>query len=163
MRNIIISNFLIFLFISFLSGCDSLTESDEDLPAKPIIKKTSTNYTQQLISSTFPKTEIHEKMNQAYSGKYSEDMRQDLLEYIKKEISGLGESVGEFDEILKKSGCDDQNLLAIPTYAERAKYENEDAWILQIANGLNSQSFEHYKIFVFSLDSSDTLFYEACR
>ena len=161
MKIFIAINSLFFLFLLFVPGCT--TETDETITIKPVIKKTTTNYNQSTFYTSFPDSISLQNMSKAYSNNYPEDTRNKLLTYMRSEVSKLGEDLSIFENILSLTGCKLSGEYLLPTYAERAKYENQEVWILQIAYGLGEPSFGHYKCFAFSLSNLDTLAYEGCR
>jgi hypothetical protein len=152
---------LLFLLLVFVSGC--ATESEDTINPRPVVKKTSANYTRASFSAAFPDTVSLRKMSEAYSNNFSEETRNKILDYMRGEVSKLGEDTNVFENILSRTGCKISGEYLLPTYAERAKYENREAWIFQLTYGLGESGFGHYKCFAFSTANNDTLVYISCR
>ncbi len=161
----VIESFSILLFLSFLilACSDKITEPPDEITAKPVVKKSDINYTQETFLSSFPDTASLQNISRAYSNNYSEELRTKLLDYMKDEIDKLGEDVNTFDRILSVTGCRNSDGYMLPTYAEKAQYENQDAWIFQVTYGLGEPDFGHSRCFVFSASTLDTLTYIQCR
>ena len=157
MKKLIAFNSLFFLFLLFVSGCT--TESEDNITPKPVVKKTSVNYTHETFKTSFPDTISLHNISKAYSNNYSEDKKNKLLDYMRSEVSKLGEDSNIFENILSQTGCKLTGEYVLPTYAERAKYENQEVWIFQITLGLGEPKFFHYKCFALSLTNLDTLAY----
>ena len=151
---------LTLIIISIMISCD---ESIDDITAKPVVKKTSVNYNLESFSSFFPDTISLQNMSEAYSNNYSEDLREQLNEYMKDKVTEFGEDVNIFDNILSQTGCKLTGVYVIPTYAEKATFENQEAWLFQVANGKGVPSFSHYKCFAFGIENLDTLAFMRCR
>lgn len=82
---------------------------------------------------------------------------------MKSEVITLGEYFSIFEEILYKTYCYEKGAFLIPTYAERAKYENNDVWIFQLTFGLDKPVFGRVRCFVFGIPNLDTLNYIGTR
>ena len=155
---------LAFLAFVMISGCeDNPTDPYQDLPAKPVIKKTSNNYTSEKMREIFPDTASWNSISRAYTNNFSEDIRNKINEYLKSEVSRMGEDQNQFESILISTGCREAGNFILPVYAERAKFEKNEAWIVQFTYGLGQPSFGHYKYFAFGLPNLDTLYYTSCR
>ena len=161
MKIFIALNSLFFLFLLFVTGCS--TETEETISAMPVVKKTSVNYDQTTFLASFPDSISSQNMSKAYSNNFSEEIRNKILNYMRGEVSKLGEDLNIFENILSQTGCKLSGEYLLPTYAERAKYENQDAWMFQVAYGLGEPNFGHYKCFAFSLANLDTLAFIQCR
>ena len=155
----------ILLFLSFLIlACnDKIIEPVDELPAKPVVIKTSVNYNQQSFNTLFPDTASLNNISNAYSNNYSEELRNRILDYMKAEVTRLGEDANTFDRILDVTGCKSNVGYVLLTYAEKAQYENQEAWVFQLTYGLNFSDFGHSKCFVFDAVTLDTLTYKQCR
>ena len=155
---------LAFLIFVLISGCkDNPTDPYENLPAKPVIKKTTNNYTAEKLRELFPDTASWNSMSRAYSNNYSEDIRNKINEYLKSEVGRMGENQNLFESILARTGCREEGNYILPVYAERARFENNEAWIVQFTYGLGQPEFGHYKYLAYSVPELDTLFYTSCR
>ena len=152
-----------FLFLFVIACNENSTEPQDDIRAKPVIKKSSENYDQESFRISFPDTTSLNNISKYYSNNFSEDKRNKLIEYITGEVTKLGEDANSFNNILAITGCKLSDEYLLPTYAERAKYEGEEVWIFQITYGLGEPNFGHYKCFAFSIDTLDTLDYVGCK
>jgi hypothetical protein len=160
---IVFSGVLLFMSLLILACNDKITQPSDEITAKPIVKKTSTNYTLQSFNSSFPDTASLNCICRAYSNNYSEEMRNNILDYMKEEVDKLGEDINTFDRILSVTGCKNNTGYILPTYAEKAQYENREAWVFQITYGLNNSNLGHSKCFVFDAATLDTLTFKQCR
>ena len=152
------------LFLFLILGCnEKSTEPIGDITAKPVVKNSSVNYDQELFYYSLPDTISLHNMREAYSNNYSEEIREELIEYIISEVNTLGEDAEVFDNILSQTGCNLIGEYLLPTYAEKAMFENQEAWIIQLAYGLGNTSFAHYKCLAFGVENLDTLAYKSCR
>ena len=157
---IVLISILFFPMLIFLS---CTTETEETITSKPVVKKTTTNYTQSSFCNCFPDSASLQNIRKAYSNNYSENIKDKLLRYMRNEVSMLGEDLLIFEDILSLTGCKISGEYLLPTYAERAKYENLQVWIFQVAYGLGAPNFAHYKCFAISISNLDTLNYISCR
>jgi len=82
---------------------------------------------------------------------------------MKANVSKLGENVNIIESILEKVGCNVSGEYILPTYAEKAKYEDKDVWLVQFTYGLGNPEFGHFKCFAFSIPDLDTLNYFGCK
>ena len=155
MKKYIVSNCLSIAFMLFALGCT--TETEEDITALPVVKKTSINYDSTTISNALPDLNSLSNITNAYSNNYSNEIRTKLLSYMRGEVSKLGEDLNVFNNILTLTGCKNENEFVLPTYAEKAKYENSDVWLFQLTYGLGNSNFGRSKCFVFSCNNYDTI------
>ena len=155
MKIFIALNSLFFLFLLFALGCT--TENEDNITAKPIVKKSLTNYDQTTILNSLPDSISLHNISNAYSNKYSEEIRNELLSYMRTEVSKLGEDLNTFENVLELTGCKLNNEFVLPTYAEKAKYDNQDVWLFQLTYGLGNSNFGRSKCFVFNSNNFDTL------
>ncbi len=156
-RGITAAGFIVLFSILFLACNEKPTEPSDEITAKPVVKKSSINYNQASFSSSFPDTISLNNMSNAYSNNYSEAMRSKILDYMKDEVIKLGEDVNIIDSILSRTGCNISGGYVMPTYAEKAQYENQDAWVFQVTYGLGQPNFGRSKCFVFDAATLDTL------
>jgi len=147
-----------------ISGCkDASTGPQTSLTTLPVVTKTSSDYTPESFERSFPQTEILTAMTKAYAHKCSDEVREALIDYMKKEAADLGEDVSGFDALLTLSGCRDSEGLVLPTYAERARFNGQEVWIIQVAWGYDAADFGHFKCRAFGLTLHDQLAYVGCR
>ena len=162
-KGISAASLLVSLSFIFLVCNDKPTEPSETITAKPVVKKTSINYDQVSFIHLFPDTASLNSISTSYTNNYTEELRCKILDYMKGEVDKLGEDVNIFDSILNITGCKQSGGYMLPTYAEKAQYENQDAWVFQVTYGLGEPNFGHFRCFVFSAASLDTLIFIQCR
>ena len=155
MKIYIASNCLFFVFMFFAFGCT--TETEDDITILPVVKKTSMNYDSTTISNVLPDLNSLNNISNAYSNNYTSEIKNRLLSYMRGEVSKLGEDLNVFDNVLALTGCKIENEFVLPTYAEKAKYENKDVWLFQLTYGLGNSNFSRSKCFIFSCNNYDTL------
>lgn len=148
----------------FIISCnDNSTIPVYTLPAKPVVTKTSMNYNAESFRDSFPENISLQNISTAYKNNYSEAVINAINDYMKSEVISLNEDVNVFDNILLQTGCKNSEGYRLPTYAERAKFENQEVWIFQLTYGLGQPSFGHFKCFAFSVETLDTLCYVGCK
>ena len=146
-----------------VSCSESMTNQENNFFAKPIVKKTNTNYTKDSFTNSFPDNSSLQFISEAYTNNFNEEIRIELLDYMKEEVSKLGEDVSIFENILNKTHSNEKGNYLLPTYAERAKYENREVWIFQLTFGLGKPVFGRARCFVFGIPELDTLNYIGTR
>ncbi|MGE5497134.1 MAG: hypothetical protein ACM3Q2_03650 [Syntrophothermus sp.] len=153
------------LFILFFPGCsEKSTETDDIIPVKPVVKVSNTNYSKDNFNTFFPDNASLKDIGAAYSGnKYSEEVKKALNDYMRRQVNVLGENSKTFEKIISLSGCSLTGEYILPTYAEKAKYKGQDAWIIQITYGLGAPDFGHFRCIVFGAEKLDTLNYISCK
>lgn len=146
-----------------LSGCkdDKITSPQSN--ADVIVKLSGTDYNQNSFKTLFPDTASLKNINTAYSNNYSEERKTELLSNMKIKVKELGEDVTVIEKILARAGCNMSGVYILPTYAEKAKYNGKDAWLVQFTYGLSSPDFGHFKCFALSIPDLDTLDYVGCK
>jgi len=154
--------FFIFLFI-ILFGCKNDKITDPQNNAEVVVKISGIDYNQKSFRTLFPDSSSLKNISTAYSSNYSEERRAKLIDNMKNKVSKLGEDVKVIESILSKTGCTVSGAYILPTYAEKAKYEGKDVWMVQFTYGLGNSGFGHYKCFAFSIPNLDTLNYLGCR
>ncbi|MEJ2195464.1 MAG: hypothetical protein P8X73_11490 [Ignavibacteriaceae bacterium] len=159
------SSFLLFLSFLILACNEKSTEPSDEITAKPVVRKSSINYNQISFNSSFPDTISLNSISKAYSNNYSEELRIKILDYMRDEVIKLGEDINIFDSVLCITGCKRSvsGVYILPTYAERAQYENQDVWIFQVTYGLAVPNFGRFKCFAISVANLDTLALEQSR
>ena len=164
MKKILLMISYIILFILSIQSCkDKSTDPYEDILVKPIVEKTSTDYTPELFRSSFPKMELLHEIGEAYKNSYSEAVKNQLINYMKSQANKLGENSEIFNECMEVTGCNNSNSISLPSYAEKAKYEGKDVWIIQLVWGMMPSDLGHYKCFAISTDDKDTLDFKRCK
>jgi hypothetical protein len=146
-----------------ISCTENSTEPSDTLQVKPIVKKSEANYSSDNFGSIGSDSTYLKNLNEYYSENFSEDLRNRILDFMRRKVENIGENVAVFDSILSKTGCSKTGEFALPAYAEIAKFEGREAWIFQVTYGLGSPSFGHFKQFAFSVPELDTLYYFGCR
>ncbi len=153
---------LVFLFLFLSNGCkkdESTNTGDNFATSDVVVKVTNTNYSQDSFNLLFPDIASLTMIRSAYSTNYSEERRATLVAAMKKKVSDLGEDTTIVETILTHAGCNSSGEYILPTYAEKAKYNGVNAWLIQFAYGLGNPGFGHYKCYALSLPSLDTLNY----
>ena len=165
MRTTILSIGIFFLFLLLNNGCkeDNSTNIANNSTADVVVKVSNTNYSQESFRQLFPDSASLAIISSAYSTNYSEERRTALIATMKNKVSELGENVTVIDTILTRAGCNSSGEYILPTYAEKAKYNGVDAWLIQFTYGLSNSQFEHYKCYALSVPSLDTLNYVGCK
>jgi hypothetical protein len=164
MKNYLLKLALPFLLLIIFIGCSAnSTEPEDELTVKPIVVKISKNYDEQLFNSSFPQNDILKNMSEAYKNNYSENIKMKLVDYVALKVKSFGENEEVFLECFKLSGCKNVNSISLPTYVEKAKYNGEDSWIIQLSWGVESSDLGHYKCFAIGINSKDTLYYARCK
>ncbi len=156
--------FFLLSILFFTPGCnDNSLESKIEITAKPVVKVSTKNYNHENFTASFPDTVSWKQISSAYSKNYSEDLRKGLIDYMKFEVIMLGEDANKFDNIMSLTGCKTPGEFILPTYAEKAKYNDKDAWLVQLIIGYGGPGFGHFKCFVFDASNLDTLNYFGCK
>ncbi len=171
MRNLSLIIGVSAFFISTLLSCSENStdpsgnseEVVEEITAKPTVIITSTDYNSELFRISFPKMELLQEIGAAYQKNYSNALKNQLIKYMTDKVDTLGQSVEIFNACMEVTGCKISNSVSLPTYAERAKYDGEDAWIIQLVWGVSPFDLGHYKCFAISMNSKDTLYFKRCR
>ena len=155
---IVLVGILLFLSFLILACNDKITEPSDEITAKPVVIKTSINYNQQSFNTLFPDTASLNNISRAYSNNYSEVLKNRILDYMKAEVTRLGEDVSVFDSILVLTGCKLSGEYVLPTYAEKAQFENQDAWVFQFTYDTGTPIFfGNMQCIVLSTADFDTL------
>jgi hypothetical protein len=152
-----------FLITILLAGCNNQSTESIDVTAVPVVKKSSVNYNQETFLQIFPDTTSLKNIGNAYSNNYTNALREQIIYNMRVQVLRLGEDINKFDSILSLTGCFYANQYMLPTYAERAKYEEKEVWVFQLTYGLSEPVFAHYRCFVFGVENLDTLAYTACK
>ncbi len=152
------------VLLCVISGCkDASTGPQTSLTELPVVTKTSSDYTLESFERSFPHSEILTAMSKAYAHKCSDEVREALIDYMKKEAADLGEDASMFDALLTLSGCRDGEGLVLPTYAERARFNGQEAWIIQVAWGYDAADFGHFKCYAFGIANKELLATYGCK
>jgi hypothetical protein len=154
--------FLLFSLLLFTCS-DNVSDSGNIFFEKPVVKKSAANYTKDSFTNSFPDNSSLQFISEAYTNNFNEEMRIELLDYMKNEVSILSEDVSIFEKILDQTQANEKGNYLLPTYAERAQYENRDVWIFQLTFGLGEPVFGRARCFVFGIPELDTLNYIGTR
>jgi hypothetical protein len=156
--------FLFLLISTLLFNCsDNISDQENTFFAKPVVKRSNTNYTEDSFTNSFPDNSSLQFICDAYTNNFTEEIRIELFDYMKNEVTKLGEDVLVFENILEQTNCNEKGLYLVPTYAERAQYENREVWIFQLTFGLDKPVFGRARCFVFGIPNLDTLNYIGTR
>jgi hypothetical protein len=156
---LILFSFLLIL----LGGCkdDKITTPQNNTDV--IVKVSNTNYNHNSFKTHFPDSASLHNISSAYSYNYSWERKAELINGMKIKVTALGEDVTVIERILTTTGCNISGAYILPTYAEKAKYEDKDVWVVQFTYGLGNPVFEHFKCFAYSIPNLDTLDYTGCK
>jgi hypothetical protein len=153
---------LIFLFTAICCS-DNISNQVNIFFEKPVVKKSAKNYTKDSFTNSFPDNSSLQFISDAYTNNFNEEIRNDLLNYMKNEVTKLGEDVSIFEKILNQTQSNEKGNYLLPTYAERAQYQNREVWIFQLTFGLGKPVFGRARCFVFGIPELDTLNYIGTR
>ncbi len=128
----------------------------------PEVRFTDSNYSSADIYQRVPSQDIFNKFNESYSGKYSDALKAELVEYITHRASELGLHQDNCLECLRETGLLEEGVIALPYLAERAQYESVDAWIFEFTWG-HSNELGHFRCYVMDTENHEMLFYMSCR
>ncbi len=171
-KTLLLIGYGVFSIILFFQSCkdksadpneDTTVQQDSEITAKPIVKKTSTDYTHKLFGASFPQKESLKEIGEAYKNNYSVALKNQLINYMKEQADSLGENGEIFNECMEMTGCKDIYFISLPSYAEKARYEGNDVWIIQLVWGLRPSDLSHYMCFAISTNNKDTLDFKRCR
>ena len=152
------------LLFTIIYGCnDNSTNPEVNITVKPTVKITSTNYDEELFNSSFPQNDILNEISDAYKSSYSNDTKAKIIDYVTERVELLGENKYTFLECFELTGCNNENSISLPTYIEKAIFNGEDSWIIQLAWGFEPSDLGHYKCFAIGIESKDTLYFTRCR
>lgn len=179
-RLFLLCNVTIFIFFLSFLGCsknsadsgqsspvtpnETLLPNEALIPIKPVVKVTQNDYDKNSFMKSFPDTVSLNLIATAYSNNYySENIKTLLNCYMQEQVKKLGQDVKIFEKIQTLSGCNVANEYILPTYAEKAKYNGKDVWIIQVAYGLSSPALAHFKCYAFGIEKLDMLDYFGCK
>lgn len=155
MKNYIFFPFL-FILLCLLCSCNN----DEDIFIPEVIVKISyTNYDQTSFLNLFPHQESLNQISSAFTNNYSEERKNELLNNMKAKVAVLREDVGIIENILTIMGCNNVGAYVLPTYAERAKFNGQEAWLIQFTYALDTPVFGRVRCIAFSIPDIEELFY----
>jgi hypothetical protein len=159
MKTISLLSALLLILLFLNCGCnDNSTNNPDNLTVKPIVKKTSINYTRETISSAVPDTAFYNKICKAYTNHYSDDIKKAMINNMENQAGSLGENVNVFDSVLTHAGFTGTAGYLLPIYAERAQYNNKEVWIVESILGLGKPVFSGFKFLVIGITKYDTLY-----
>lgn len=154
MKKLFLLPFIIILFFLVFSCND-----DEDIFVPEVIVKISnTDYNESGFLDLFPHQESLNQISSAFNNNYSED-RKNILTNMKIKVAALGEDAAIMNNILISMGCYDVGEYILPTYAERAKFNGRDVWLIQFTYALDTPVFVRVKCIAFSIPDIEELFY----
>jgi hypothetical protein len=165
-----------------------LTYFYTSMTLKPEVVVTNKNYHQSSFSNSFEEPTIWDEFNEVYGGKYSDDLRNDIIESMKSQAKDLGKDPDVLEECLMATGqFDEVNNNRLPCYAEKANYEyyinhkgktdfdirdmnemtlgpteTDPCWIIVINWGVDGEPFGHIKTYIISTDDYSVLYYLTC-
>ena len=156
----------VLLIFCCVVGCkkETTTESKSSLDPVPRIAISDTNYSATDFSQGIPfSTSLLQSFSKSYSGKYSDELKGQLISYIQVKSSEIGANRQELDSCLQVTRQLRNGLVSLPMEAERAKYEGQDCWLFSFIWGVQSDDLGHYRCFAISTTSYDTLAFRTCK
>lgn len=150
---------LLFITFFFLTACNDDTISESHYNPEVVVKVSNLNYDQPGFLNLFPEIESLNNISTAFTSDYSEERKNRLLINMQIKVANWGQDVAVMDNILTATGCNTVGEYILPTYAERAKYNGQDAWLIQFTYALDTLVFGRFKCFAFSIPDLDTLCY----
>lgn len=164
MKNIIALITFSILSSFFILNCnDNSTEPKNSITVKPVVKKSTVNYNEDSFKAVFPDMDLINNIGSAYKENYSEEIKNQLINYMRGQVTALGENEDTFVKCMDLTGCNNISSISLPTYAEKSKYNGEDVWIIQLVWGLKPMDLGHYKCFVIGINQRDTLNFIRCK
>ena len=172
----IIIRFIKFIFVLVLGISLSylLTSCKEDTTTEPgnvtvdfisvlpIVSRTANDYESSAMSSNFGNLDVHRRFAQAYSSSYSASLKESVIGYMLIELRLLGGDTKEFMECYNAIG-EFTTGKCLPCYAESAKYEGKDAWIIVFNWGIGDKDFGHIAYYAVDKSTKEILLHESCK
>ncbi len=129
----------------------------------PVVMKTQTYYTEAAVQSTVPDQVLMAHCTELYQGKYTDGLKSDLNTSMFMKAERLGLDKQELTRCLDATRQMTPGLVSLPFRVERAMYDSAGCWIFQFAWGMNPDDLGHYRCFVMSAATGDTLLFITCR
>lgn len=153
----------------FFTGCSDDDKNNNpvgpagELSAEPVVKSTTTNYTEAAFRTLFPEYATLSSFGNAYNGKYSDALKSAIISNIDAKAAALGLNTAILDSCISATGCMRSGEVALPSYVEKARYSGKDAWLIQIVWGTSASDFGHYKCYAIDSATLDTLDFIRCK
>ena len=154
-----------FVFIFFcIAGCkkESITENQNSISAFPRVAISDKNYSSSDFNHSFPDSTYLDLFTTSYAGKYSNELKGQLVSYIQEKVNELGANRQEFNSCLQATKQLSSSIISLPMEAERTKYEGQSCWIFSFIWGMDSNDLMHYRCFVIGVTSHDILASNSC-
>jgi hypothetical protein len=168
----------VFIYFSFIAS---------PLTLEPEVRVTNNTYHQSNFSG-FGEPPIWEEFNEVYGGKYSDRLRDAVIDNMKDQAEELDEDPVVLEKCLEATGqFDESNNNRLPCLAEKAKYEyytahigkdwyeieelneselgeteTDPCWIIVINWGFPEEQFGHIKVYIISAIDYEELYYVTC-
>ncbi len=153
----------VLLALCLAAGCkDSGTDPYTGLGALPEVRFSTRDYSEASIMEGRPDTTLLHLFSRTYSGRYSDELKAQLVPYMLQRAKQAGALEQEAQACLQATGQLEAGEQVLPYLAERAKFNSQDAWVFEFTYGFGG-SFGHFRCFVIDAHTQDTLFYESCR
>ena len=153
--------FVLLLLLALLAiSCRLVTDPDAEILVLPAVLTTGNDYTADDLRQMVPDSALFGNFARAYGGRYSQTLKNELVEYIVSEAGRLKLNDRQLRSCLEASGQLQDSVTALPYRVESAKYESQRAWILEFTWGADS-TLGHYRCFVLSAVRQYTLLYLA--
>ena len=157
---------LFFLLTLVLIGCQKdnpVTTEQSQLPELPKVVVTQSNYVELDIQSRVPDTTYKNKCSSMYRDNLTDSSKKYVVNVLLQKVRLLNQDTSVVSGCLNATGQLKDGVISVPYYAERAKYQSKDCWIIEFAWGLNSNDLNHHRCFVMDVATKDTLLFITCR
>jgi hypothetical protein len=153
------------MLLSLVQSCKDLgSEATDLLTELPEVVATQTNYLSSDIRASVPHVSLLQRFSQAYNGKYSDNLKVALLNYVDQRAVALGLSTTELTRCVQATGQRDPSAIALPYRVEKAKYDSTDCWLIEfVCSHSSPDDLRHYRCFILDAVTSGTLLYITCR
>ncbi len=145
-----------------VGACNLVTDPDEDILSLPAILSTDNNYTANGLQQTIPDTTLLREFSQAYRGRFSPTLKNELVEYIIGEANRLKLNDRQLRSCLEATGQLADSVVSLPYRMEYAKFESQRVWIMEFTWGSDT-TWGHYRAYVLTSVKHDTLMFLTCR
>lgn len=152
--------FLLLLSVVVLS-CDSLVGPALDPEILPAVLATGTNYRVADLQRVVPDSTLWHRFAEAYAGKYSQALKDALVEHIVSVAGDMHLNENQLRDCLAATGQLSDAIHALPYRAEFAKIEGTRSWIMEFAWSPDT-TLGHFRCYGISTTRLDTLAFLTC-
>ncbi len=157
--------FLLIIVLILIVGCkkdNSPTNIVEGSKPLPKVILSQTNYQEADIQAQVSDPTFLKQFREAYEGKYSDMLKAGMVMYMYSSAQLIGLDFNELKSCLDRTGQTQHGIISLPIVAERAKYNGINAWIFHFIWGVDTNDLGHFKCYVMSTETSDTLLFITC-